>query len=60
MSEPIQTVSFQIIYVVNIEKKSIPVQKDSSVPQQCFVKAEQQCIMSFTVTHFLNKSAVIL
>jgi len=25
MFKPIQTVSFQIIYVVNIEKKSIPV-----------------------------------
>ena len=60
MSEPIQTVSFQIIYVVNIEKKLISVQKDFSVPQQCFVKAEQQCIMSFTVTHFFNKSTVIL
>jgi len=60
MSEPIQTVSFQIIYVVNIEKESIPVQKDSSVPQQHSVRAGQQCMMSFTATHFLNKSAVIL
>jgi len=60
MSEPIQTVSFQIIYVVNIEKESIPVQKDSSAPQQCSVRAGQQCMVSFTATHFLNESAVIL
>jgi len=60
MSEPIQTVSFQIIYVVNIEKESIPVQKDSSAPRQRSVRAGQQCMVSFTATHFLNESAVIL
>ena len=41
-------------------KKWIPVQKDFLVSQQCFVKTEQQCKVSFTVTHFLNESAVTL
>jgi len=42
------------------QKKWIPVQKDFSVSQQCFVRAEQQCKVSFITTHFFNKSAVTL
>ncbi len=41
-------------------KKWISVQKDFLVSWQCSVRAEQQCKVSFTVTHFLNESAVTL
>jgi hypothetical protein len=59
MFKPIQTVLFWIIYVVNIERSEFLFRK-TLVSQQCFVKAEQQCKVSFTTTHFFNKSAVTL